>query len=91
VRQPRPQRRGFTAGVLASVVVHDSLTAPTIDSAINIRLADEEEYNTWNDVSCRSFEYPLAMGEIGRSALLQPDVRRYLARIDGTPVGATLL
>lgn len=86
----RLQQRGFTAGALASIVVHESLAMPIIDSAISIGIADEE-YNTWNDVSRHSFEHLLAMGEIGRSALLQSDVRRYLTRIDGTPVGAALL
>ena len=87
----RLQQRGFTAGSLASAMVHAPTATPAINGAIRVELADEGEYDVWNDVSCRSFEHPPAMGEIGRSALLQPDVRRYLARVDSAPAGAALL
>lgn len=84
-------QRGFTEGPLASAMLHDPAAAPAINGAISIELSDEESYDVWNDVSWRSFEHPPAMGEIGRGALLQPDVRRYLARVGGAPAGAALL
>ena len=88
----RLEGRGFTRGILASAMVYDhSAEQPPMRSAAKVALSDESEYDIWADVMCRSFGHPLTMGEVGRSVLIVPEVRRYLARVDGAPAGTTLL
>ena len=40
---------------------------------------------------CRGFGHDQTMGEVGRDVLVAPEVRRYLARVDGAPAGTTLV
>lgn len=88
----RLEQRGFKRGILASAMVYDPPVAPPpVDSVAQVAMSDEGEYDLWADVSCRSFAHPPAMGEVGRAALIAPEVRRYLARVDGVPAGTTLL
>ena len=84
--------RGFTRGASASVMVHHpQATSPEFRSAAHVEVSDESEYDSWEDVMCRGFNLPRAMGDIGRSVLIVPEARRYLARVNGVPVGTTLL
>lgn len=84
--------RGFTRGALASAMVHvPPATPPRLRSAVEVHVSDESEYEIWSDMMCRSFNLPRTMGDVGRSVLIAPEVRRYFARLNGVPVGTILL
>ena len=84
--------RGFTKGVLASAMVYAAPPVPPqLHSAAEVELSEEPEYDTWAEVMCRSFDHPQTMSVAGRSASLGPEVRRYLATVNGVPAGTTLL
>ena len=88
----RLERRDFTAGMLASAMVYDPpATPPRAETVAEIDMSPDGEYDLWADVMCRGFGHDQTMGEVGRSVLLVPEVRRYLARVDGTPAGTTLV
>lgn len=88
----RLERRGFAQGALASAMVYDPSTPRMpVRTVAQVDISNETEYDTWADVMCRSFDHPLTMGEVGRAVLLGPEVRRYLARVDGVPAGAILV
>ena len=88
----RLERRGFTEGMLASAMVYDPPTTPPFaESAAEIDISPDEEYDLWADVMCRGFGHDQTMGEVGRSVLIVPEVRRYLACVDGIPAGTTLI
>ena len=88
----RLTERGFTRGALASAMVHVPLASPPLlRSAAQVDVSDESEYEIWADVMCRGFDLPRTMGDVGRSVLFAPKVRRYLARLNGVPVGTALL
>ena len=65
--------------------------APAVHSVARVTTSDESEYDVWADIMCRSFGFPSTMGEIGQSVLISPEARLYLAYVDGTPAGTTLL
>ena len=84
--------RGFTHGITASAMVYVPPIAPSpVQSAAQVEVSDESDYDIWADVMCRSFDLPRAMGDVGRRVLFVPEVRCYLARVNGVPVGTTLL
>ena len=88
----RLKRRGFTEGMLASAMVYDPPTAPrSAHTVAKITVSPDEEYDLWADVMCRGFGHDQTMGEVGRDVLMVPEVRRYLARVDGAPAGTTLI
>ena len=88
----RLEGRGFERGILASAMMRDADRAPSpVPTVARVDVSDESEYEVWADVTCRCFGHPAEMGEVGRSVLVTPEVRRYLARVDGAPAGATLL
>ena len=88
----RLERRGFKEGELASAMVCDPPTAPPVpQTAAEINVSPDSEYDLWADVMCRGFGHDQTMGEVGRSVLVVPEVRRYLARVDGAPAGTTLV
>ena len=83
----RLKKRGFTEGLLASAMVYDPPTAPPIPQTVaEIDVSPDSEY-----VMCRGFGHDQTMGEVGRDVLIVPEVRRYLARVDGAPAGTTLI
>ena len=88
----RLERHGFREGELASVMVYDPLTdSPPAQTVAEIDVSPDGEYDLWADVMCRGFGHDQTMGEVGRSVLVVPEVRRYLARVDGAPAGTTLV
>jgi GNAT superfamily N-acetyltransferase len=87
----RLEQRGFTLGLQPLAMVCDQPAEPLKPGPAVVTVSDETEYDIWADVMCRSFTNPPAMGEVGRSVLCIPQVRRYLARVDGEPAGTTLL
>ena len=88
----RLERRGFTEGMLASAMVYDPPTAPPpAETVAEIDVSPDGEYDLWADVMCRGFGHDQTMGEVGRDVLIVPEVRRYLARVDGAPAGTTLV
>jgi ribosomal protein S18 acetylase RimI-like enzyme len=62
-----------------------------VQSAAQVEVSDESDYDIWADAMCRSFDLPRAMGDVGRRVLFVPEVRCYLARVNGVPAGTTLL
>ncbi len=88
----RLEHRGFARGKQASAMIHEpSAVPPAAGSVVQVETSAADEYEMWADVMCRSFAFPPAMGEVGRSVLIAPEMRRYLARVDGVPAGTTLL
>ncbi len=88
----RLERRGFTEGMLASAMVYAPSTAPPPPQTVaEINVSPDSEYDLWAEVMCRGFGHTQTMGEIGRDVLIVPEVRRYLARVDGAPAGTTLV
>ena len=88
----RLERRGFTEGMLASAMVYDPPTAPPpAETVAEINVSPDGEYDLWADIMCRGFGHDQTMGEVGRDVLIVPEVRRYLARVDGEPAGTTLV
>jgi len=84
--------RGFTQGAWAATMVHDPSAKQSLSrSAAQVEESDECDYDNWAEVMCRSFALPRAMGDVGRCVLFVPDVRRYLARVQGVLAGTTLL
>lgn len=85
-------QRGFVSGKQASAMGCESPAAlPAVDRAVSVEVVPADAYGTWADLVCRSFQLPTAMGHIGRSVLIAPETRLYLARVDGMPAGTTLL
>ena len=88
----RLKRRSFTEGMLASAMVYDPpTTPPSAETVAEIAISPDGEYDLWADVMCRGFGHDQTMGEVGGSVLIVPEVRRYLARVDGAPAGTTLI
>ncbi len=88
----RLEHRGFTCGILASAMIYDPSETPSpVRTVVQVDVSDENEYEIWADVMCRSFSHPPGMREVGHSVLITPEVRRYLARVDGVPAGTALL
>ena len=85
-------KRGFTEGMLASAMVYDPPTVPPSPQTVaEINISPDDEYDLWADVMCRGFGHDQTMGELGRAVLIVPEVRRYLARVNGDPAGTTLI
>ena len=85
-------KRGFTEGMLASAMVYDPPTAPPpVETVAEINVSPDGEYDLWTDVMCRGFGHSQTMGEIGRDVLIVPEVRRYLARVNGDSAGTMLI
>ncbi|MAV38830.1 MAG: hypothetical protein CMJ59_25615 [Planctomycetaceae bacterium] len=88
----RLEHRGFARGMQASAMIYEpSAGSSSRPSIVQAETSEVDEYEIWSDVMCQSFAFPPAMGEVGRSVLVAPDVRRYLARVDGVPAGTALL
>ena len=88
----RLEQRGFTQGMQASAMAYDpSAKSSSRPAILHAEASEADEYEIWSDVMCQSFAFPAAVGQVGRSVLLAPDVRRYLARVDGVPAGTALL
>ncbi len=85
------ERRGFKLAMEPVAMVCDQPGAPLKPGPAVVCESDEAEYPIWADTMCRSFANPAAMGQVGRAVLCIPQVRRYLARVDGEPAGTTLL
>lgn len=88
----RLEQRGFARGMQASAMIYEPSAGPSsMPSIVQAETSEAEEYEMWSDVMCQSFGFPPALGEIGRSVLVAPEVRRYLARVDGVPAGTAVL
>ena len=88
----RLMHRGFVRGKQASAMVcRRPDERPTINCAVAVDRLTEDEYETWTDLVCRLLLEKKNIGTVGRSVLIAPETRLYLARVDGDPVGTTLL
>ena len=88
----RLEQRGFERGTQASAMMYKvSAESPPLPAIVQAETSEPDKYEIWADVMCQSFAFPPAMGEVGRSALVAPDMRRYLARVNGVPAGTALL
>ena len=88
----RLEHRGFFCGRLASAMIHcPTWTASPVRTVSKVNRSNESEYEIWADAICRSFGHPSEMKEVGGSVLITPEVRCYLARVDGATAGTTLL
>ena len=89
------EQRGFTHALHPIAMVCDQAAAPLAPGQAQIEepttRAGTRQFDTWADVMCRSFDHPPAMGEVAGNVLDIPEVRLYLARVDGAPAGSTLL
>ncbi|MEE3372013.1 MAG: GNAT family N-acetyltransferase [Planctomycetota bacterium] len=88
----RLEQRGFERGMQASAMTYEaSAESSSLPAIVQAETSEADEYEIWSDVMCQSFAFPPAMGKIGRSVLVAPGMRRYLARVDGAPAGTALL
>ncbi len=88
----RLKQRCFEEGVLASAMIYDpTATPPSAQTIAEVDVSPDSEYDLWAEVMRRGFGDPQTMGEVGRFVLVVPEVRRYLARVDGAPAGVTLV
>ncbi len=83
--------RGFTFAWKNAAMVCDQPAAPLAPGPARIEEPSASQYDVWADTMCRSLDLPANVGDVGRSVLCIPEVRLYLARIDGEPAGTTLL
>ncbi len=72
-------------------MIYEPTAAPDLSDGVQVESSPATDYGTWSDVMCRSFDFPPATGEVGRPALVAPQVRRYLVRVDGVSAGTALL
>ena len=87
----RLERRGFSLAMQAVAMRCDRVVQPVVPGAVRIEEPDPGRYGTWADTMCRSFDFPDDVGVLGRRVLDIPEVRLYLATVDGQPAGTALL
>ena len=87
----RLERRGFSLAMQAVAMRCDQVVQPVVPGSVRIEEQDPERYEDWADTMCRSFDFPDDVGALGRMVLDVPEVRLYLATVDGKPAGTTLL
>ena len=87
----RLERRGFSLAMQAVAMRCDRAVQPVVPGAIRIEEPDPGRYEIWAETMCRSFDFPADVGVLGRRVLDIPEVRLYLATVDGKPAGTALL
>ncbi len=87
----RLKRRGFTLALQALAMHCDRAAQPVAPGSIRIKEPGPGRYGTWADTMCRSFDFPEGVGALGRRVLDIPEVRLYLAYVDGEAAGTALL
>ncbi len=87
----RLKSRGFTFEMQAVAMRCDRCVRPSVSESVEVEELDPRRYGVWADIMCRSFEFPDDVGALGRGVLNIPEVRLYLAYVDGAPAGTALL
>lgn len=87
----RLKRRGFTFDLQAVAMLCDRDVRPSCSKAVEVEELDPGRYEVWATTMCRSFDFPAAVGAIGRRVLDIPEVRLYLACVNREPAGTALL
>ena len=85
------EHRGFTNPMKGVAMVCDEIAIPTTSESIEIAEPNASQYDLWADVMCRSFDFPGDVGDLGRTVLDSPNIRLYLAYVNGEPAGSTVL
>lgn len=87
----RLEQRGFEFALQANAMVCDRLSQPRKTDALEIERTHVDGIGAWMGVMCEGFSLPKETRERAESALDSPEVRLYLARIEGEPAGTALL
>ena len=87
----RLERRGFSLELQAVAMRCDRAAEPVVPGSVRIEEPIPGRYDIWADTVCRSFGFPADVGVLGRRVLDIPEVRLYLATVDGMPAGTALL
>ena len=87
----RLKRRGFAFDLQAVAMRCDRDVRPSCSKAVEVEELDPGRYEVWATTMCRSFDFPAAVGVLGKEVLSIPEIRLYLATVDGEPAGTALL
>ena len=87
----RLKRRGFTLALQAVAMACDRAAQPVAPGSVEIEEPDPGRYGIWANTMCRSFDFPDDVGALGRKVLDIPEVRLYLANVEGEAAGTALL
>lgn len=87
----RLERRGFVCPLHGVAMVCDTVAELPTSKTVSIEEPNASQYDLWADIVCCSFGLPPDVGEMGRTVLDIPEVRLYLAHVNGEPAGTALL
>ncbi len=87
----RLKRRGFAFDLQAVAMNCDRTAQSVAPGSIRIEEPGPGRYEVWCGTMCRAFDFPDDVGALSRTVLDIPEVRLYLAWVDGKPAGTSLL